>query len=95
MTVKLEGQIKRFSGLSDDIKSMPQAQGGSMADGEILPAGSSFLELDTGRIYRWDGDTRWVTGVQEHESSLLLRAIVAQLHLLIGLSETIVEILNE
>ena len=54
MAVKLESSIKRFIGLSTDDKPRP----GVMVDGVIMdamPAGSSFLESDTGRIYRWDG----------------------------------------
>lgn len=46
MSTQLETTIKRFIGLSTDIKP----------DG--VPAGSSFLETDTGRIYRYSRD-RW------------------------------------
>ena len=54
MAVKLEGTIKRFIGLSTDTKPRP----GGFVDGnaiETIQPGSSFLESDTGRIFRWDG----------------------------------------
>lgn len=46
--VKLEGSIKRFIGLSSDTK--PERW-----EDANTPAGSSFLEADTGRVYRWTG----------------------------------------
>ena len=58
MAIKLEGTIRRFIGASTDAKPKP----GSFFDGRTLEAadvtaGSSFLETDTGRIYRWDGES--------------------------------------
>jgi len=44
MMVRLEGTIKRFIGSSTDEK--PTAD---------IPSGSSFLEADTGNIWRYDG----------------------------------------
>ena len=56
MAVRLEGTIKRFIGASTDTKPVV----GRLFDGSILadrdlPPGSSFLESDTGRVYRWNG----------------------------------------
>ena len=76
MTVKLEGSIKRFSGTSIDVKPRPYSQGGTQADGETLPAGSSFMELDTGRIYRWDGDGQWVIARQRDATQALLGRVI-------------------
>ena len=50
MAVKLEGAIQRFSGHSDDPKPVQEGQ-----ESKPLPPGSSFLETDTGRIWRWTG----------------------------------------
>lgn len=47
MAVRLEGSIQRWLGLSTDAKPT----------GDVS-AGSSFMETDTGRIYRYDG-TAW------------------------------------
>src|SRR3990167_3095343 len=61
MAVTLEGAIKRFIGLSTDVKPLP-GQRGDLADASApalpaadLPAGSSFFETDTWRIARYDG----------------------------------------
>lgn len=63
MAVTLEGSIKRYIGLSSDAK--PEI-GDREVDGEELtranlPAGSSFLEADTGVVYRWNG-SEWIAG---------------------------------
>lgn len=55
MTVRLESTIKRFTGLSTDKRPEPRTLGGRMNEGEPLPPGSVFYELDTGKEYRWDG----------------------------------------
>lgn len=55
MAVKLETSIKRFIGLSSDTRPTPYKLGGTMAEGETLPIGSVFFEMDTGREYRWEG----------------------------------------
>ena len=63
MTVKLEGTIKRFIGLSTDRKPAIGWNPRDDAGVELtltatdLPAGSSFLETDTGTIWRWNGST--------------------------------------
>lgn len=57
-TVLLHGGIKRFTGTSQDTK--PQD----------IPAGSSFLETDTGRIYRFNGDM-WTYAAEDTTNELL------------------------
>ena len=71
MAVKLEGSIRRYIGLSTDDKP---------ADGldSPLPAGSTFLETDTKRIYRFDG-TLWVDADIVEEQTVLLTAIYSEL----------------
>ena len=66
MAVLLEGAIKRWIGLSSDTKPAP---GQTQFDPTLntstplvaldVPPGSSFLETDTGFIYRWNGD-QWM-----------------------------------
>jgi hypothetical protein len=50
MTVALVTRVQRFTGLAADTK--PTAG---------VPAGSTFLEVDTGRTYVFDGGT-WSAG---------------------------------
>lgn len=71
--VRLEGTIKRFIGTSDDTKpGVPSNRD------EELPAGSSFLEVDSGKIYRWDG-LGWVVYSALDEQSEWLSLIAQQL----------------
>jgi hypothetical protein len=60
MATKLEGSIKRWIGLSSDRKpgTGVDAEGVTVLASDI-PPGSSFLETDTGQIYRWTG-TAWI-----------------------------------
>lgn len=71
MAVKLEGSINRYLGLSTDDK--PQS---SYTD--TIPVGSSFMETDTGRIYRFNGSS-WTFAEPTDESALLLTAIYLEL----------------
>jgi len=76
MAVHLESTIKRFIGTSGDVKP------GVPADrDESIPAGSSFLEVDTGRIYRWDG-LGWVVAAPLDEQTSWLALIAQQLAVL-------------
>ena len=80
MAVRLEGSIKRWIGDSTDRK--PSIGTAVDADRQVYTAsdlvpGSSFLEADTGRIYRWTGE-HWVAA-QESESTLILGAILSVL----------------
>lgn len=67
MPYTLEGVIKRFIGQSSDAKP---------ADG--VPAGSSFLENDTGKIYRYDGAS-WKHVEAEDDSVAILQMILMEL----------------
>jgi hypothetical protein len=63
----LESSIKRFIGLSSDAKPT-----------EGVPAGSSFLETDTGHIARFDGDG-WREAVDPaHDANQLLAELLAE-----------------
>ena len=56
--MRLEGQIRRWIGDSTERKPRPgleQADGTTPSAADMLP-GSSFLESDTGVVWRWDGD---------------------------------------
>jgi len=74
MTVTLESTIKRYIGLSTDEKPV-----GDFANGEVLPVGSSFLETDTSRIYRWTGQL-WVSADLIDEQATLLNAMFQELY---------------
>ena len=54
MAVRLENTIRRYIGLSTDRKpyTFPLA-----SDEEKPPEGSSFLESDTGAVFRWNWDS--------------------------------------
>ena len=70
MAVRLEGQIKRYIGLSDDAKPDHQT--------ETIQAGSSFLESNTGRIYRSTGSA-WLMFEPVEEQDLILSSILQEL----------------
>ena len=73
MTIRLEGSINRYLGLSTDAKPV-----GDFANGETIPVGSSFMETDTGKIYRWDGGA-WKYASPEDDQAQLLAAILSEL----------------
>ena len=81
MTVRLEGSIKRYIGLSTDIKpGLGYQTNGSTVLAADLPAGSSFLETDTGRIYRWDGASAWTLPVPGSDEQLyVLQAMLIEI----------------
>ncbi len=72
MAVKLEGSLNRHIGLPSDTKPTPDETG------ETLPAGSSFLETDTGRIWRWSGSA-WTHYAARDEQAALLSVIYLEL----------------
>lgn len=84
MAVRLEGTIRRYIGLSTDTKPfigqpMTRDDGTSFTlASQDLPAGSSFLETDTGRIYRFDGSTNWTYHVPTDDQLQVLQAILFQ-----------------
>ena len=78
--VRLEGTIKRYIGVSTDTKPRPGIQDG---DGNLLttvdvPAGSSFMESNTGRIYRWSG-SEWTYSAGVDGQAMVLEAILVEL----------------
>ena len=88
MAVKLEGTIKRFIGLSTDTKpSVGLNLDGLTLTALDLPPGSSFLETDTGRIWRYNS-LEWVIHVPENEQAEYLQAILFELA---SIKEAIVE----
>ena len=88
MAVKLEGTIKRFIGLSTDTKpSVGLNLDGLTLTALDLPPGSSFLETDTGRIWRYNS-LEWVIHVPENEQAEYLQAILFELA---SIREAIVE----
>ena len=54
MTVRLIDRQRLYIGLSGDVKP----EHGAMSTGELIPAGSRFIELDTMREYLWSS-TAW------------------------------------
>ena len=87
MAVKLEGSIKRYIGLSSDPKPfLGFQQDGTTTTDYDLPPGSSFLESDTGYLYRWTG-TAWSRPGGEDSHLALLELIYAELHELRELKE--------
>lgn len=82
--MKLEGTIKRYIGNSSELKpfvgQVITADDGSRytLTTQDLPAGSSFLETDTGRIYRFTG-TGWAVFEPIDENGVLLSAILQEL----------------
>ncbi len=67
MAVQLETNIKRFRGLSTDIKP------GHVSFGEDIemPNGSVFTEIDTGARFVWPGSWPWVRQEQTIEPLLI------------------------
>jgi len=81
MAVRLEGTIRRYLGLSTDTKPKVGEQfDGAEVTARELPAGSSFLETDTGRILRWDGEA-WTYPsagaevTEDYQAALLAEAL--------------------
>ena len=84
MAVRLEGSIKRWIGLSNEDKPAPGQTGfdpalntsAPIAENDV-PAGSSFLETDTGHIYRWNGD-QWARSPAEENLLPIMEALLAE-----------------
>jgi hypothetical protein len=68
MPVQLETRIKRFRGLSTDLK--PGHSERPSEPHEAPPAGSVFTETDTGHRYIWTGSWPWVRQEQTIEAAL-------------------------
>lgn len=89
--VRLENSTARYIGVSGDVKptswgSSTDSSGNTVA--HPVPAGSSFLEADTGRIYRYDGD-RWQTAPATDDVASLLSAVLDELRAQRALLEAI------
>ncbi len=76
MATQLEGSIKRWIGLSSDTKPGAGAQpDGSRTPYADIPVGSSFLESDTGIVWRWTGAS-WVSAQPDNRVVELLTQIL-------------------
>lgn len=74
MAVILEGSIRRYIGLSTDAKP-------AVGLDDPLPAGSTFFETDTKRIYRYSG-ALWTDADVTDENTVLLTALYTEIHML-------------
>jgi len=70
--IYLERDTRRYIGVSTDRKPT------ELEDGKQLPPGSSFLENDTRKIFRWDG-FEWQHCEEEDESLYTLKLILFEL----------------
>lgn len=88
-----ETTVKRFIGTSTDAKPALGLQGdGSTIAATDLPAGSSFLESDTGRIYRWNGADAWTLPELEEDPQLgVLRALQLEMTQLREMTEMTID----
>lgn len=89
MAVRLEGPIRRYIGLSTDDKPVLGLQfDGSTIAASDLPSASSFLETDTGLIYRWNGADTWTLAAAGTDEQLsVLQAILIEITQLRELTE--------
>ena len=81
MAVTLESTTRRYIGQSSDQRPGERSfdVGSGVVSEDVIPAGSSFLESDTGRIYRWSGTSWDVQSAAADDSATYLSAIVALL----------------
>jgi hypothetical protein len=78
VTIRLETSIKRYIGLSTDQKPRPGVQGpdGTTFINADMPPGTTLLEADTGRLWRWTG-TDWILGAPDDATARLVAAVEA------------------
>ena len=81
---RLENSTARYIGTS--VENKPAARGISIGSDGVesiipIPPGSSFLETDTGHIFRFDGNA-WVYSPASGDTEALLGAILAELTML-------------
>ena len=93
MTIKLEGTIKRYVGNAYDVKPSPGVHPYATMTANELPPGSSFLEEDTGRIYRWNG-AEWTCGTLGDVHAGLLEQIILELRALRERIELVSELVS-
>ena len=68
MSVQLERSVKRFRGLSTDLKP---GRDKTEPNEDVFPTvGSIFVETDTGKRYVWRGSWPWVRQEQTIEDNL-------------------------
>ena len=85
MAIQLEtGSIKRYRGLSTDVKPGRRSETDTEAV-QLPPIGSIFTESDTGARYVWTGPWQWLRQEQTVEG-LLERLIDVNSHVLSELS---------
>lgn len=79
MAVVLEGTVKRFVGLARDAKPRPGVEGadGTTPTAADVPAGSRFVESDTGRVFAWNGFD-WHPAQPADATAELLGELVAE-----------------
>ena len=77
MAVKKEATIARFIGLSTDEKPVWDTEDADTR--RKLPAGSSFLEKDTGEIWRFDGQDWWPPAGAGESAASVSSTIVSEL----------------
>lgn len=71
MAVQLETSIKRFRGLSTDLKPGHDRDGRAKTEPiQTMPVGSVFTETDTGRRFIWRGSWPWERQEQTIEGLL-------------------------
>jgi hypothetical protein len=84
-----EGTPRQYTGIAEDLKPVPFGLGGNLPLGEELPDGSTFHEVDTGRLAIW-GNSAWYYQASEME---ILREIHEvqrqQLETLTGIRQTL------
>ena len=81
MAIRLEGSIRRWVGLSTDPKPYVglQIDGSTITTAHDIPSGSSFLESDTGRIWRWSGTEWTLPQAAADEHLLVLQGILVEI----------------
>lgn len=72
MAYKQVHNIKRYEGYSNDQK--PSAY----SESDLAP-GSQFLELDTGKLFIWSTDFRWVAAPADEAIQELLGELLMEL----------------
>ena len=88
MAVQLETAIKRFRGLSTDLKPGHDRDGRAASDPvQTIPVGSVFTETDTGKRFVWRGSWPWVRQEQTIEA-ILAELIDVNVRILAKLSAT-------
>jgi hypothetical protein len=81
MAVTLETTTRRYICQSSDPKPGERSFDPLLSEvfEDVIPPGSSILESDTGRIYRWSGTDWELQPAAADDSALYLQAILALL----------------